>query len=194
GLGADAASGPGAGGGVVTLVTLHTAKALECRVVFLTGLEGGVFPHLRTLGDERELEEERRLAYVGITRAQHRLHLSRAVSRSAWGQPSYYPASRFLEEIPDDLVEWERTEPRRQAPAQARVAAAGLARGTLRGGAGNRPVPCLDIGDKVTHDAFGLGVVVAVRGEAEKAQAQIDFGGDVGPKWLLLRYAPVGKL
>jgi len=193
---ADADSIPDAdgSGGVVTLMTLHTAKGLEFPVVFLTGMEDGVFPHLRTLGDPVELEEERRLAYVGITRAQRRLFVSRAVTRSSWGQPSYNPASRFLDEVPDELVDWERSEPGRQAPAQARVAAAGLARGTLRGGAGNRPIPSLDLGDKVTHDAFGLGTVVAIRGEAEKAQAQIDFGLDVGLKWLLLRYAPIEKL
>ncbi|TDC30371.1 DNA helicase PcrA, partial [Micromonospora sp. 15K316] len=96
--------------GVVTLMTLHTAKGLEFPVVFLTGLEDGVFPHLRSLGDTRELEEERRLAYVGITRARQRLYLSRAVTRSAWGQPAYNPPSRFLEELPPELVRWERTE------------------------------------------------------------------------------------
>src|SRR5215203_2064231 len=159
---ADADSIPDANGhgGVVTLMTLHTAKGLEFPVVFLTGMEDGVFPHLRTLGDPKELEEERRLAYVGITRARRRLFVSRAVTRSAWGQPSYNPASRFLDEVPEELVDWERSEPRRQAPAQARVAAQGLARGTLKGGAGNRPIPALDLGDKVTHDAFGLGRVV----------------------------------
>src|SRR6266536_933770 len=191
---ADADSVPDAEGGVVTLMTLHTAKGLEFPVVFLTGMEDGVFPHLRTLGDPQELEEERRLAYVGITRAQRRLYLSRAVTRSTWGQPSYNPQSRFLDEVPDSLVDWERTEPRRQPPAQARVAATGLARGTLRGGVGNRPIPALDIGDRVSHDAFGLGTVLAIRGEAERAQAQIDFGADIGAKWLLLRYAPVEKL
>jgi len=96
--------------GVVTLMTLHTAKGLEFPVVFLTGLEDGVFPHLRSLGDRRELEEERRLAYVGITRARQRLYLSRAVTRSAWGAASYNPASRFLEEVPADAIRWERTE------------------------------------------------------------------------------------
>jgi len=181
------------GGGVVTLMTLHTAKGLEFPTVFLTGLEDGVFPHLRTLGDPVELEEERRLAYVGITRAQERLYLSRALTRSAWGQPSYNPASRFLEEVPAELVEWERSEPA-APPAQARVAAAGLARGTLRGGAGNRPVIALSVGDRVSHDAFGLGTVVETRGEAERAEASIDFGGGVGTKRLLLRYAPVEKL
>ena len=96
--------------GVVTLMTLHTAKGLEFPVVFLTGMEDGVFPHLRSLGDTRELEEERRLAYVGITRARQRLYLSRAVTRSAWGQPAYNPQSRFMEELPPELVRWERTE------------------------------------------------------------------------------------
>jgi ATP-dependent DNA helicase UvrD/PcrA len=191
---ADAVPDADGNGGVVTLMTLHTAKGLEFPVVFLTGMEDGVFPHLRTLGDPQELEEERRLAYVGITRARRRLFVSRAVTRSAWGQPSYNPASRFLDEVPEELIDWERSEPRRQEPAQARVAATALARGTLRGGAGNRPIPVLDLGDKVNHDAFGLGTVVAVRGEAEKAQAQIDFGADIGPKWLLLRYAPLEKL
>ncbi len=191
---ADAIPDADGNGGVVTLMTLHTAKGLEFPVVFLTGMEDGVFPHLRTLGDPQELEEERRLAYVGITRARQRLFVSRAVTRSAWGQPSYNPASRFLDEVPEELIDWERSEPRRQPPAQARVAATALARGTLKGGAGNRPIPVLDLGDKVNHDAFGLGTVVAVRGDAEKAQAQIDFGADIGPKWLLLRYAPLEKL
>ena len=95
--------------GVVTLMTLHTAKGLEFPVVFLTGLEDGVFPHLRSLGEPRELEEERRLAYVGITRARQRLYLSRAVTRTAWGAPSYNPASRFLDEMPE-RPRWERTE------------------------------------------------------------------------------------
>src|SRR5207302_9887718 len=94
------------GQGVVTLMTLHTAKGLEFPAVFLTGLEDGVFPHMRSLGDPQELAEERRLAYVGITRAEQRLHLSRALVRSSWGAPQWYPASRFLDDIPDELVEW----------------------------------------------------------------------------------------
>ena len=94
--------------GVVTLMTLHTAKGLEFPVVFLTGMEDGTFPHQRALGDEDELAEERRLAYVGITRARQRLHLSRAQVRSAWGAPQYNPPSRFLGEIPEEYVHWER--------------------------------------------------------------------------------------
>ena len=96
-------------GGVVTLMTLHTAKGLEFPTVFLTGMEEGVFPHSRTLGEKKELEEERRLAYVGLTRARKRLYLSRAEYRSAWGAPNYNPPSRFLEEIPEDLIEWNKS-------------------------------------------------------------------------------------
>ena len=99
----------GAPPGVVTLMTLHTAKGLEFPVVFLTGLEDGVFPHMRSLGDKPELEEERRLAYVGLTRARERLYVSRAVVRSAWGAPQHNPASRFIDELPVDLVDWRRT-------------------------------------------------------------------------------------
>ena len=177
-------------------MTLHTAKGLEFPVVFLTGLEDGVFPHQRSLGDLPELEEERRLAYVGLTRAQKRLYVTRAMVRSAWGAPSHNPASRFLDELPPDAVHWARVEP---APstgnysAQARVAATGLSTGGLRGGAGNRPVISVDVGDRVSHDAFGLGTVVEVNGAGDKAQATVDFGSG-GTKRLVLRYAPLVKL
>ncbi len=194
---ADADQVPGEGEGVVTLMTLHAAKGLEYPVVFLTGLEDGVFPHLRTLGDERELQEERRLAYVGITRARERLYLSRAHLRSAWGQTSYNPPSRFLDEVPDALVDWRRSESSVAAPAPALTRAADRLVGTARGrsaGPGLRPIPNLEIGDRVNHDAFGLGRVTATRGAGDGAQAEVDFGGATGAKWLLLRYAPVEKL
>ncbi|MGN6415708.1 DNA helicase PcrA [Flexivirga sp.] len=179
--------------GVVTLMTLHTAKGLEFPVVFLTGMEDGTFPHLRALGDPKELEEERRLAYVGITRARERLHLSRAEVRSAWGAPQYNPPSRFLDEIPSGLVDWQRvtttaTRPS-STPAVARLAAKPGVRSP-----GNRPIISLDAGDKVTHDTFGLGSVIRVEGQGDRAMAHIDFGGDTGVKRLLLRYAPVEKL
>jgi DNA helicase-2/ATP-dependent DNA helicase PcrA len=197
---ADADQVPVAGddAGVVTLMTLHTAKGLEFPVVFLTALEDGVFPHLRALGDPRELEEERRLAYVGITRAQKRLFLSRAQVRTSWGQPAYNPPSRFLDELPPDTVHWARTDPVPTVStygnsAQARVAATGLSTGGLRGGAGNRPVISVDPGDRVSHDAFGLGTVVEVTGAGDKAQATVDFGSG-GTKRLVLRYAPLVKL
>lgn len=180
--------------GVVTLMTLHTAKGLEFPVVFLTGMEDGTFPHMRALADNRELEEERRLAYVGITRARERLHLSRAAVRSAWGAPQYNPASRFLDEIPDHLVDWQRTG---EAQVASRGSAPAVARLASRPGVrspGNRPVISLAGGDRVTHDSFGLGTVVRVEGEGDKAMAHVDFGPDTGVKRLLLRYAPLEKL
>ncbi|MFE5853930.1 DNA helicase PcrA [Streptomyces sp. NPDC056500] len=193
------------GSGVITLMTLHTAKGLEFPVVFLTGLEDGVFPHMRALGQTKELEEERRLAYVGITRARERLYLTRSAMRSAWGQPAYNPPSRFLEEIPVQHLQWKRTGPM-AAPAGpvsglgSRLSSAPSSRGragasgfATRRGAAEKPVISLSIGDRVTHDQFGLGTVVAVTGVGADAQATIDFG-DEKPKRLLLRYAPVEKL
>ncbi len=202
-------------GGVVTLMTLHTAKGLEFPVVFLTGLEDGVFPHMRALGQTKELEEERRLAYVGITRARERLYLTRSTMRSAWGQPSYNPASRFLEEIPDEYVQWKRTGPATPSASMGAVGGSGRPGSGGSGGgitsslsssrskagpsgfatrrAGDRPVVQLAVGDRVTHDSFGLGTVVTVKGSGDNAEATIDFG-EAKPKRLLLRYAPVEKL
>lgn len=108
---ADTDQIPDEGEGVITLMTLHSAKGLEFPVVFVTGWEDGQFPHMRSLGDPEELAEERRLAYVGITRAQQKLYLSRAVVRSSWGQPQSQPQSRFLDEIPDELIDVLREEP-----------------------------------------------------------------------------------
>src|SRR5690606_37689181 len=173
------------------LMTLHTAKGLEFPVVFLTGLEDGVFPHLRSLGEPQELEEERRLAYVGITRAQRRLYLSRALVRSAWGAPSFNPASRFLAEVPEELIEW-RTDPGKTltTAATARETRTAPAAAPRRGG---RAVPNLAPGDRVNHDKFGLGTVLSVDGAGDKTSAKIDFGS-AGVKTLLLSYAPIEKL
>ena len=179
--------------GVVTLMTLHTAKGLEFPVVFVTGMEDGTFPHMRALGDNKELEEERRLAYVGITRARERLHLSRAIVRSGWGAPQYNPASRFLDDIPADLIDWQRTETTGMRSSSAPSVAALAARPGVRS-LGNRPAISLRSGDRVSHDSFGLGTVVRVEGEADKAMAHVDFGADTGVKRLLLRYAPLEKL
>jgi DNA helicase-2/ATP-dependent DNA helicase PcrA len=193
------------GSGVITLMTLHTAKGLEFPVVFLTGMEDGVFPHMRALGQTKELEEERRLAYVGITRARERLYLTRSAMRSAWGQPSYNPPSRFLEEIPPVHVDWKRTG---GSASVSSGPAAGVAaslsstrsRSSASGASGfatrrtsEKPVVSLAVGDRVTHDQFGLGTVVADKGTGSNAEATIDFG-DAKPKRLLLRYAPVEKL
>jgi DNA helicase-2/ATP-dependent DNA helicase PcrA len=201
------------GAGVVTLMTLHTAKGLEFPVVFLTGLEDGVFPHARSLGDQPELEEERRLAYVGVTRARERLYVSRAVVRSAWGAPAHNPGSRFLDELPVDLVDWRRTEAaqtrwnrpdlsldappvRMGAPTPAgrrNFSSAAIKADAAARAKPARAIPDLDPGDRVLHDSFGMGTVVAVEGAADKAVASIDFGSE-GVKRLLLRYAPVEKL
>jgi DNA helicase-2/ATP-dependent DNA helicase PcrA len=177
------------GTGVVTLMTLHTAKGLEFPVVFLTGLEEGVFPHRRSAEDPVELAEERRLAYVGITRAQRLLYLTRAAERGTWGMPAANDPSRFLGDVPPELIEWRRLAPSRTAaPALAAAAARPGARSP-----GARPVVSLQPGDKVTHDTFGLGTVVTTAGVGERAEATIDFRG-AGTKRLLLRYAPVEKL
>jgi len=179
-------------GGMITLMTLHTAKGLEFPVVFLTGMEEEVFPHQRSLTNKRELEEERRLAYVGITRAEQRLYLTRAASRNWWGRPSFHTPSRFLSEIPPELIEWRRDAVAALAsttPASQRMAS--------RPGVttvGNRAVPALVPGDRVTHDKFGLGTVVSADGYGDQAEAKIDFGGEYGVKHLVLRYAPLEKI
>jgi DNA helicase-2/ATP-dependent DNA helicase PcrA len=187
---ADQVPSPDGSDGVVTLMTLHTAKGLEFPVVFLTGMEDGVFPHMRSLGNSAELEEERRLAYVGITRAEQRLYVSRANVRSAWGAPSYNPPSRFLDDLPAELVDWHGlTEVSASQRTIERVNRSGRSAGT-----GLRPIPALSVGDRVTHDAFGMGKVVALRGAESSAEADVDFGAEVGQKRLLLRYAPIVKL
>ncbi|MFI9826739.1 DNA helicase PcrA [Streptomyces sp. NPDC051913] len=190
------------GSGVITLMTLHTAKGLEFPVVFLTGMEDGVFPHMRSLGQTKELEEERRLAYVGITRARERLYLTRSSLRSAWGQPSYNPPSRFLSEIPEQHVEWKRTGATAApaGPVSGVASSLSSSRSSARGASGfatsrasDKPVVSLAVGDRVTHDQFGLGTVMAVKGTGANAEATVDFG-EAKPKRLLLRYAPVEKL
>ncbi len=174
-------------GGVITLMTLHTAKGLEFPTVFLTGMEDGIFPHNRTLGERDELEEERRLAYVGLTRARERLYLTRAEYRSAWGAPNYNPASRFLDEIPDNLIDWRQ---RTFASKPKFVQSAPPPRAT---GKKTTTTISLAVGDRVAHDTFGLGTVVKIAGDGDRTEATINFG-QLGEKRLLLRYAPVEKL
>ena len=179
-------------GGVVTMMTLHTAKGLEFPTVFLTGMEDGIFPHSRTLGEKDEVEEERRLAYVGLTRARQHLYISRAQYRSTWGAPNYNPPSRFLDEIPEDVIEW-RNESSTSVSAslikRSKVATAPPPRATGK----KISTIELQIGERVSHDTFGVGTVVSVAGEGDKAEATINFG-QYGEKRLLLRYAPVEKL
>jgi DNA helicase-2/ATP-dependent DNA helicase PcrA len=186
-------------GGVVTLMTLHTAKGLEFPVVFLTGLEDGVFPHMRSLSEPKELEEERRLAYVGITRARQRLYITRSMQRSTWGAPAYNPPSRFLDEVPDSLIDWKRSAPPKYTPSTGGYAsssspAALRAMPARATGPGNRPIPSLKAGDRVSHDTFGLGTVISTSGLGDNAQAKVDFGAGTGAKSFVLRYAPLEKL
>ncbi len=208
-------------GGVVTLMTLHTAKGLEFPVVFVVGLEDGTFPHMRSIesGELKDLEEERRLAYVGLTRARERLYLTRAEVRSAWGAPQYLPASRFVDEIPADLVEWKRSETTMSSLRQRteRRGAGGWSSsfgGSQDRGDGNtysragavqtRRVPPsppgapagdigFEVGDRVTHDKFGLGKVVGTEGAGQHAVVKVDFGAD-GVKRIALRFSALSKL
>ena len=184
--------------GVVTMMTLHTAKGLEFPVVFVTGWEDGMFPHMRALGDPTELSEERRLAYVGITRARQRLYLSRAKVRSSWGQPMLNPESRFLREIPEELIDWRRTDtaaaPGLSAPVAGRFGPpVDRGRPAPRSGGGKRPLIVLAPGDRVNHDKYGLGRVEEVSGMGESAMSLIDFGS-AGRVKLMHNHAPVQKL
>ncbi len=181
---------------LVTLMTLHTAKGLEYPVVFLTGMEDGIFPHSRALGDPEELEEERRLCYVGITRAEQRLYLTHAWSRMLFGSTDYYPPSRFLNEIPEALVKAEgRSESRGRGMSDHRdaVAAAALRVDRQPTGARGAEQMGLRIGDDVSHEKFGEGVIINLKGEGDKAEATVQFRG-VGEKTLLLAWAPLTKL
>ncbi|MFC9517590.1 DNA helicase PcrA [Nocardiaceae bacterium NPDC056970] len=218
---ADSDQVPDEGEGVVTLMTLHTAKGLEFPVVFVTGWEDGQFPHMRALGDPAELSEERRLAYVGITRARHRLYLTRAIVRSAWGQPVTNPESRFLQEIPADLVNWRREDPGVLGTGGA--IGGGRPRGQGYGGSGfgggfgggsgfgstgrsggaspsfgaprgrnNNLV--LAVGDRVSHDKYGLGKVLETKGSGPTATVTIDFGSAGKVRLMLIGGVPMVKL
>ena len=179
-------------GGVVTMMTLHTAKGLEFPTVFLTGMEDGIFPHSRTLDDKDEIEEERRLAYVGLTRARERLYISRAEYRSTWGAPNYNPPSRFLEEIPEEVITWRNQSSDSLISSMSKKSRTTTAPPPRATGKMSMAME-LAVGERVSHDTFGLGTVVAVAGAGDKAEATINFG-QYGEKRLLLRYAPVEKL
>lgn len=269
------------GQGQVTLMTVHTAKGLEFPVVFVTGFEDGTFPHSRSLADESELAEERRLAYVALTRARERLYLTRAAVRSAWGASNVMVASRFLDDIPPELMRWEREA---SSMDSLRAGYGGFSSGGYReggyresgygdggyqrgrgdnssyggyqggsgssyggnyGGSGNygggrrvdedddfsAPIGTgrrssgklgrvesakdrakarrgqklgvkaepeaeesgIKLGDKVRHDAYGVGTVIALEGSGKSTVAKVEFSDGV-VKRLMLRYAPVVKL
>ena len=174
----------------VSLMTLHSAKGLEYPIVFIVGLEDGIFPHVRSLGNQNELEEERRLAYVGITRAEQRLFLTHAWSRTLYGSTQYNPASRFLEEIPKEFIseiEEERGgntfSPIRSQ--KSKTDSPPSIRGANQLG--------LKIGDDVHHPKFGDGVILDIRGRDEDKEAVIHFV-ESGQKTLLLSWAPIEKI
>ncbi|SDS95777.1 ATP-dependent DNA helicase PcrA [Brevibacterium siliguriense] len=224
-LASDTDQIPDAELGQVTLMTLHTAKGLEFPVVFLTGLEDGGFPHSRSFENPQELSEERRLAYVGLTRARQRLLVTRAETRSMWGQPQYNPPSRFLSEIPENLINWENTGSFSGGFGSGGFGSGGYSSGYSGGSRGfgssrssgsgsrsrssasssapvagfpnrirpNREVISVEVGEKVSHESFGLGTVTEVNGTGDKTVAVVDFGS-AGSKRLLLRYAPIEKL
>jgi DNA helicase-2/ATP-dependent DNA helicase PcrA len=194
----------------VTLMTLHIAKGLEFPVVFVVGMEDGVFPHFRSMTDTHELEEERRLAYVGITRAQQRLYLTHAWSRTLYGQTNYNPPSRFLGEIPEALLDAKESETRVQRASARRGGGGGYSVVGLPGrtdavqvepgwtppspaGVPKRDAPAIVAGDTVEHERWGEGVVVTTNGYGDDAEATIRFG-DVGEKRVLLAYAPLRKI
>jgi len=168
------------GAGAVTLMTLHTAKGLEFPTVFIVGMEDGVFPHMRSLGEPDELEEERRLAYVGITRAQDRLYLTSAWQRMLFGGSSYNPPSRFLQEVPAELME---KAPKRKRNGPADRAAASGPRTTVS-------PDQIGPGDRVRHDKWGLGTVREIIGDGDRAEAEVMFDTQ-GKKRLLLAWAPL---
>ena len=165
---------------VVTLMTIHNAKGLEYPAVFLTGLEDGVFPHMRSLGDPKELEEERRLCYVGLTRAEQRLYLTRAWTRNMWGQNNYNGPSRFLGEIPEHLTT-KAKRLRRSATMESRTKTVTVSDTDI------------SIGDRVRHTHWGEGVVKEIVGAGERAEAVVMFDAH-GSKRLLLAWAPLEKL
>ncbi|MGI9579401.1 MAG: 3'-5' exonuclease, partial [Microthrixaceae bacterium] len=191
----------------VVLMTLHAAKGLEFPVVFMAGLEEGVFPHQRALTEPAELEEERRLCYVGITRAERQLYLSHAWCRSLYGATAYNPPSRFFQEIPEELITddpasrstagrssmrsggWESTSwrPRGRDTAEARA---------------TRPAPPrtsgahllgIKVGDDVRHGKWGDGVVLDIEGSGDKTEAVVRFP-EMGEKRLLLAWAPLEQI
>lgn len=197
------------GGGVVTLMTLHTAKGLEFPTVFLTGMEDGIFPHQRAMADADELAEERRLAYVGITRARERLYLTRSSVRAVFGAPQYNPASRFLGEVPERLIDWRRLDQvstwassnasrndqswRSVSPRSGGPASSPVTRSWFTPAPKIPTVTSVKPGDRVLHTTFGMGTVVATSGSGDLAKADVDFGSR-GVKRLSLKHAPMEKL
>ena len=177
----------------LTLITLHQIKGLEFPVVFMTGFEEGVLPHVRSLDDPEQLEEERRIAYVGMTRAEQRLYLLRSFRRRLAGAPQANPPSRFLLDIPYELVDTparERVIAGGRSPARlstlGREAAAAVAAGDR---AADLEPPPFKAGDKITHPSFGKGIVVSCTAKPGDYEITVAFAGDAGVKRLLHSFA-----
>ncbi|MED4354161.1 DNA helicase PcrA [Schinkia azotoformans] len=186
----------------VMLMTLHSAKGLEFPVVFLMGLEEGVFPHSRSLMDDEEMEEERRLAYVGITRAENELFLTNARMRTLFGRTQMNPVSRFIGEIPDELIENLAEEFAKQTQRQPTAATPfGVSKPRIQQSV-VRPVATKTggdqvgwrVGDKVEHKKWGIGTVVSVKGEGTDKELDIAFPQPTGIKRLLAQFAPINKI
>ena len=179
----------------VTLMTLHSAKGLEFPIVFFVGLEEGLCPHSRSVGDEGGIEEERRLCYVGFTRAMDRLYISYALSRGVYGSTNHNPPSRFLAELPEEDV--QRNDLARTTGGEVSFSRSY----TMRQAITPKPQPpvfaakALDLskGDRVRHPAFGGGEVIGISGNGESAVAEIDFGSK-GIKRIMLKYAAMEKM
>ncbi len=191
----------------VTLMTLHSAKGLEFPVVFLLGLEEGVFPHSRSLMDEEEMEEERRLAYVGITRAEEELYITNAQMRTLFGRTNFNQVSRFISEIPEELLEDVGAERKKNMPSFMSGSRGASTLGTpqsIRRQAEIRSVSApvstggdeiaWNVGDKAEHKKWGIGTVVSVKGEGEGKELDIAFPSPIGIKRLLAKFAPIQKV
>ncbi|AMD01352.1 DNA helicase II [Halomonas chromatireducens] len=175
----------------VQLMTLHSAKGLEFPVVFIAGVEEGLFPHKMSLEEPGRLEEERRLCYVGLTRAMRKLYLTYAEIRRMHGKETFQRASRFLREIPDEYMEEVRLRGQISRPVTAMRPAVGLSRQTSVNGGGD--LPSLSLGQRVLHPVFGEGVILNAEGEGERARVQVSFEGE-GDKWLVLGFAKLTPL
>lgn len=187
----------GNAGEEVIMMTMHAAKGLEFPVVFILGLEEGIFPHLRALMDEREMEEERRLAYVGITRAEEELYLTNAQSRTLYGRTNVNPESRFIKEIPQDLIEPLHTVPKQRTLPKASPVRTAAVRSTVQttnlqatGGERMDWKP----GDRASHGKWGIGTVVSVKGAGDGMELDIAFPSPTGIKRLLAKFAPITKV
>lgn len=183
----------------VVLMTLHSAKGLEFPIVFLMGMEEGVFPHSRSLMEEAEMEEERRLAYVGITRAEKELYITNAQMRTLFGRTNMNPPSRFIKEIPEDLI--EGVEPASSGRGNSPFGSSSHSRMQNRRKAVVRPSiestggddVSWAVGDKAVHGKWGTGTVVSVKGSGEGTELDIAFPKPVGIKRLLAKFAPITK-